>query len=40
MGRDARAERSWVVWARSWVARVAKRRCHVVRRIALLVSKK
>jgi hypothetical protein len=39
MGKDLRAERRGVVWARSWVARVAKRRCHVVRRIALIVSK-
>lgn len=35
MGTEKRVARREVVRARIWVARVAKRRCHVVRRIAL-----
>jgi hypothetical protein len=38
MGTEERAERRDVVRARIWVARVAKRRCHVVKRIAMAVS--
>lgn len=35
--REWRELRRGVVRARSWVARVAKRRCHVVRKIAVML---